>query len=386
MLLLPDIDPVRDLDILSNHLKRAVTDLQEMTLRYEHVLKENQKLGKQLSQETSDLDLCKKQMQCLEKEMVITQERAREAHNNTEKINEKTAVQMQEYQQVINDQKIHIIVLQMKLLSAEEDIKQLRNQTEKRILKNDKNLSRLKELSENFEKERRESIALSEKLANQRRNAQELEKLRNAYVELQKSFQELHVERDQAFTELEELKNWTQALKARYDIVERSKKQGQKSYEQLVTGYSSVQKEVEDLKFQLSVSKRQEINLKKQNEELNLVLRCFQQQRDVHDEARKEAIKERDEAKKGRDEIFKQYHGALKRRDEAIKRHAHDCKEFENRLRAADAELQSLRDQLAITEEELRRSKIDESIALDVGSFRVRKTFFFSSNPFTPKI
>ena len=41
-LFLSDLDPQRDLDILSSHLKRAVADLQEMTLRYDQLLKEKQ--------------------------------------------------------------------------------------------------------------------------------------------------------------------------------------------------------------------------------------------------------------------------------------------------------------------------------------------------------
>lgn len=74
-----DLDPQRDLDILSNHLKRAVLDLQEMTLRYDQLLKENQQLSRKLSTLTGDVDFKSKCLQTTEDQAVKAEERAKEA-------------------------------------------------------------------------------------------------------------------------------------------------------------------------------------------------------------------------------------------------------------------------------------------------------------------
>ena len=369
----PDIDPGRDLDIVSNHLKRAVTDLQEMTLRYDQVLKENQRQGKCLSQVTSDLDLRNKRLESLEEEVKEAQEREKQAKCNAEKIEQAVAQQMQDYHQTINDQNVHIIVLQMKLLSSEEESNRLRCKIEKNTRTNQDVTLKLKDLSQKFDNERRQSIRLSERLANQRRSIQEVEDLRSTYLELQLNTQELRMERDQALAELVELKSWTEALMAKYDIVEKNTKRCKENYEQAMAGCSLFYKQIEDLKFQLSIFKRQEQRLKSQNEELNRLLSRLREQRDVYDEARKEAIKERDEARNERDDIFQQYNDALKGRDEALRRHAQDCKEFEERREAADSELRALMEKLALTEEELRRCKVDGVTSpIDIKSFLVR--------------
>lgn len=136
---LPDFGPKRDLDILSNHLKRAVADLQEMTLRYEHLLKENQQLRKRLSKMNTDLDLYYKCLQCLEVRATNAEERTRDACS----IEEKIKASAKECENCVNERFAYVAALLMK--STEEETKELRKQVEEGRKRNEELLRKLKE-------------------------------------------------------------------------------------------------------------------------------------------------------------------------------------------------------------------------------------------------
>ena len=119
---LSDLGPKRDVDIPSNYLQRAVADLQEMNLRYGHLLKENQQVE-------------------ADREAVKVEERSREACNNAEKVKES----MKECEKTINEQYAYIACLLMKLSSSEEQAKELRKQVKEGRKRNEELLRKLKE-------------------------------------------------------------------------------------------------------------------------------------------------------------------------------------------------------------------------------------------------
>ena len=125
-LFLSDLDPQRDLDILSSHLKRAVADLQEMTLRYDQLLKEKQRLNKSLSEVTRDRDLKFKQLQTAEDQAVKADEQAREAWNNAKKMEETANFQKKECEKAVSDKYACLLAM----MSLVEETKQSRKQVE----------------------------------------------------------------------------------------------------------------------------------------------------------------------------------------------------------------------------------------------------------------
>ncbi|XP_078348032.1 uncharacterized protein LOC144633115 isoform X2 [Oculina patagonica] len=361
---LTDIDPPRDVDILSNHFKRAVSDLQEMTLGYDHLLKENQQLRKSLSKMNSDLDLNSKVLQCLERETRKAEERAREACSNAKAIEETANLQINECQRVMDERHAYVVALLIKLLSTEEEAKELRKQVEEGRKRNEELMCKLKELTQNFDQERRKSLQMSETIALQQNGIRTVQDLTNRYRELQFISQKLQMEKHQAVSELNELKSWAEALKARYDIMEKNKQQCQENYENVVVDCSQFKKQMQELQFQLSVSQRQEEYLKEENTELTRLAKKYQEQRDFYGEERKKAINEREEARKERDEITQRYTDVLKEKDEAVRRFLQESREFECQHESDTAEMQALRERLIRTEEELKFLKMERELSL----------------------
>ena len=142
----PDLELQRDWDILSSRMERAVVDLQEMTLRHEHLLKENQQLSKSFGKMSSDLDLNTKRLQCLEIEAMKAEEWAREACNRAGTIEESANFQIKECEKALNERCAYVVALLMKVLSSEEEAKELRKQVEEGRQRNEELLCKLKEL------------------------------------------------------------------------------------------------------------------------------------------------------------------------------------------------------------------------------------------------
>ena len=110
------------------------------------------------------------------------------------------------------------------LLSAVEEVKKLKSQVDEERAKNAKLLNEMEKLSQIFEEEQYKSTKLSETISLLQGNCKTVEHLtiRN---------RELEMERDQTFSELPQLKSWDEALKAFYEIEEKSKQQYQERYE-----------------------------------------------------------------------------------------------------------------------------------------------------------
>jgi chromosome segregation ATPase len=209
-----------------------------MTLRYDHLLKENQQLNQSLSKMSSDMELNSKRLQCLEREAMKAEERAREACNNAGTIEETANFQIKECEKAMDERTAYVVALLMKLLSLEEEAKEMRKQVEEGRKRNEELMCKLRELTQNFDQEQRKSLKMSQTLARQQRSVKSAEDLSNRNRELQFISQKLQIEKDQAISELNELKSWAEALKARHDIMEKNKQQTQESYENVAVDCS----------------------------------------------------------------------------------------------------------------------------------------------------
>lgn len=165
-----DLDPQRDMDILGNHLKRAVGDLQEMTLRYDQLLKENQQQSKVLSKVTADRELDFKRLQTMEDQLRKAVERAEEAQNTAQKFEEDASVQRKEFEKAMGGWFLGLVAVLMKLVTSEEEAKQLKKKLEEERKRN-------VELMHYNEKERRHSLILAEEIALRRSSLDRTKKL-----------------------------------------------------------------------------------------------------------------------------------------------------------------------------------------------------------------
>ena len=328
-------------------------DLQEMTLRYDQLLKENQQLSKRLSKITGELDLKSTLLQTTQDQTVKADERAREAWNKTRQIEKGANFQTKEYEKAISERNAYFLAL----LMESKEAKQLRKQVEEERQRNEELMSKLQELSQSFDRERNNSLKLSETLSRQRSNVKTVDILKHENRELQVISQKLQMERNQLISELNELKDWTEALISRYDFAQRSNQKYQESYDKAVVYCFQFREKIEELQFQLSISQRQQSNFKTKNDELTREVKQYQEQRDLYGEERTKAIKEWDGARKERDEMYQQCSDAQKEKDEAVRRFLLETREFERQRETDTAEIKTLRECLTHSEEELRSLK-----------------------------
>lgn len=117
-----------------------------------------------------------------------------------------------------------VLVLLIKLLSAEEEAKKLKIQVEEERKKNAELLNKLKKLSQSFDEEQWQSMKLSETTALQQSSLKTIKDLTSRN-------REQNMERNQAISELRQLKSWVEAFKAHYESVEKSAQQCQERNE-----------------------------------------------------------------------------------------------------------------------------------------------------------
>lgn len=143
---LPDLVPKRDLDINGNHIKRAGTAQREITLRDDYLLKESQQLNQSLRKMGSDLDLTSKHLQCSEREAMNAKGKASEVYNNAGTIQETANSQtVKECEETMGESNAYAVALVMKLLSLEEEAKEMRKQAEEGRKKYEELLCKLKD-------------------------------------------------------------------------------------------------------------------------------------------------------------------------------------------------------------------------------------------------
>ena len=349
-----------------------------MAIRYDQVLKKNQELSKSLTRVTDDLDLNSMRLQALEDQVVEAEKRERNEWNNARKIEDAANSRIREYKRATGDKHACLLALMVKLFSAEEEAKWLRKQVEETRRRSKEINDNLQELSENIDHVRNHSRKISEKLSDQRSSIANLEGLTDRCFELELNSQRLQKEKEQTISELNDLKRWAEALKARYDIVEKNNQQCQESYNNVVVDCSQVRRQNQELQFQLAISQRQESNLKAQNDELTRYLRNCQEQRDLYSEERLIAIDERDKARKERDEMYQKCSDTQKEKDEALRRLFQETREFERRQEVDTAELQVLRERLVRTEEELQSLKMEREFSLSNKPSRVSVSILYT--------
>lgn len=327
-----------------------------MTLMYHHLLKENQRLNQNFSKMTSDLELKSKRLQCSEKEIKKAEERERDARYNAETIKETATFQIKECERAMSECNALSFALLMNLLSSEQQVEEGRK-------KNEELTCKLRELSKSFDEVRRQSLMLSEKIALQQDSVRTAEDLTKRNRELQFISQKLQIEKDQAISELNELRSWADALKERCDIMEKNKQQCQETYESVADDCSLVKKKMKELQFQLSISQRREEYLKEQNVELTHLAKKCQEQRDFYGEERRKAMDEREEARKERDQITQRYSDLLKEKDEAVRRFLQESREFQCQHELDTNEMRDLRERLIRAEEELKILKMEGKLS-----------------------
>lgn len=193
---------------MTNHLQRTITELNDLTLRYQEVRKEKGELEKRFIEAEIDLEVSHRRIEELEREKADTATDMISSLSSVNSAKESVVVQMQSLHRDLQERNTYIIALQMNLLSAQEQIVNLKNQlheTEeaKQELHNQLNLVTI-----NYDHQRTESMKLTEKLEFHKNDLQKYNDIKMKYRETQFINQNLKIEREEAVKDLNKLKEW----------------------------------------------------------------------------------------------------------------------------------------------------------------------------------
>ena len=335
-----------DLDIMSNHLKRTIQDLQDITLRYDQVVKTNYELSKNLQEAQFQMQSKSSRLELFEKQIQEGEARLLEAQTNAQRTQDSFGQQLSVERERINENNVFIIALQMKLLDYKEQIDGLEKRNSELSSQNDCLKGKLNEICQHYENERRQSLRLTERLETQKSDIERVQETKRKCRELTFQIQQFSKERDDIAEELEQLKNWTEALKVQYDIIKQEKDETWESHETVVADCSSLRNQSYRLELTISQAKRREEDLAKVNKELEEAVKSYRKQRDLCEQAKKEAIIERDQARIERDECQQRYKEVVDLRDTKINEHMEETKKFEALFEEARKELRNLKEHL----------------------------------------
>ena len=270
-------------------------DLQEMTLRYDQVLKENGELTKNLKEAALEVEWKQKRVEELERQRENADKLMLKTQGKVQRAEQGSAHQVNSLNRDLCERNTYIIALQMKLLASQESIENFRAKLAEVTTCRDHLSAKLTSIAVDYANQRRESIKLSEELATQKGDIEKAAGMKLRVREMQFATQKLLAERDEAQKELNQLKEWTEALKARYDIVEEERKQTQHSHENVVADCSELRDQINELEIRLMIARREIEDLGKRNTDLEQSAATFREQRDFYAGARKDAVEERDQ-------------------------------------------------------------------------------------------
>lgn len=194
-------------------------DLQDISKKYSLLLKKNRDLEERLVKADKNLEFELERRQQFETRVSTTMEADEDAQKNEELLYR----ELDDLRKGVADRDVYIIVLQMKLLAEKEECEKLRSKIHELEDKNETISRDLHRVSENYNHERCQSLKLSECIRLQVDEIHKMDELKKRLRESQ--FQNILIrdERDCKADELQELKKWAEALKTRFDIVEKEK-------------------------------------------------------------------------------------------------------------------------------------------------------------------
>ncbi|KAK3724987.1 hypothetical protein QZH41_017458, partial [Actinostola sp. cb2023] len=357
---------IPDLDIMTNHLQRAYTDLNDMTVSYQQMSREKKSLEKNLVDAMDNLQTLQKHVEELEREKSETNSDVISSLSSVNSEKETAVQQKQTLQRDLQERNAYIIALHMHLLTAQEKIANLKSRLHDAEDAKQKMQAELNFVTINYDHQRHESIKLSEKLEFHKNDLQKYTDLKMNYREMQFFNQTMKIERDESVNELNSLKEWIEVFKARYDIVERDSEQTRESHETIAADCYQLRQRVDELELKLRTQGRELESTKKRHSESEEGIKQLKEQRDILSESRKELMLERDQAQTERDQSIQRYSEVLKNRDATITRQTGHCKHYEDKYEKACSELQSLH--ITIKEhdmEEIRRAKFDRELSTE---------------------
>ena len=225
------------MQIMAEHLQRTYGDLHDMSLKFTSLINVKSDLEEKLFKAESDLQF--------EKERTSEYQKIATKVNEEDECGEANTLfllhECDDLEKGIADRDVYIVFLQIKLLAEKEECENLRRQLEEVERKNRTMATQLKRVSENYKEEIRQSQRLSERIRLQVDEIHKVEELKKKVLEIQNEIMLVRDERDRRTEELKELTKCAEALKGRFDIVEKEKYESLVKNENVMNNFSSME-------------------------------------------------------------------------------------------------------------------------------------------------
>lgn len=385
------------MDILSNFSRRLSEDLQELTLRYDQKIKENNELRKKLEDALSEQTRMQRKIESLEKHVSDTEEALiSEAHSSASKVSESLLKRFEVVQREGRTNQF-IIQLQMKLLAAHEENETLRQQVEDVKASNNELVKQLSKINVDYAVKKKETTKLSQQLKSQSAEMKSCESTKQKLREVQFQNAKLRCElqeKENEVLELIEVKRWTEALKVRFDLIVAEKKQVLENQAIVDSKCASQRDEIAELKMKLNHKERDFEELSRSLKEVEDNSRIYREERDFYCKSMKDTTLELEQARKEREETDQRHKKVLESKELNIRQQAEYGQQFETKyeeakkvlanvkltLKQEREENEELRKKLSSVEVELQQKVIDQSgqhFPWVVGSIYITQTSLF---------
>ena len=262
-----------------------------------------------------ELESQQQQMEDLREQLEMKKTRSLPSHTKASQ-----AVQryIQELMAENADKSNRIISLQESLLHAVGSAEKERIANIELQQRHENILQQMRDLTINYDWERRNSRKMTEKMRKQTDQIKQGEDLRREIFELNLRLTEMQDERDEARDELREFRNVTEALNAKFDSVREEKEQAIEFQEVFSSTVSELRDNEEILQSKLQEAYLELNDLKRKNMRLTQECKTLKQQRDAVLNEREMTIIERNNAIRERDEALRLKKELQQSRDEAI--------------------------------------------------------------------
>lgn len=335
-----------DVDILSNYSKILTKELHELTLRHDQVLKDNNELKKKLEEAFMEQNRLQRRINCLEKQVSATEDAlANEAQSTANKTGENL---LQRFEAVQREGRTNqfIIQLQMKLLTAHEENETLRKQLDEFGKREDEVLKQLSKVNEDYAIERKETNKLSQQLRSQTEEMKICETLKMKLREVQFENAKLRCELQDKENDLNEVQRWTEALKARFDLIVAEKEEMLKNQKTVHSECSRMHDEISDLRIKLNHKERVLVELRQNCKEVEDSAKIYREERDFFSKSATDSAIEVDQIKKEVEEINQRHKKALESKELSLRQQTEYVRQFEKKYDETKDELVSVKTML----------------------------------------
>ena len=168
--------------------------------------------------------------------------------------------------------------------------------------------------------EKQNSIKLSEELQTQNGKIREVEEMVRKNRELQFKVNKVTCDRDDAQKELRELKKWTEALKARFDMVNDAKVSSIENQGQLQNSFSKLRNEMFKIEKQLIEVKREKEVLQQSCKQLEHTANSHRKQKKLLQDQLSQEMMTRNRIQTEKDELERCYNSTVEANEQTIKK------------------------------------------------------------------